>query len=148
MIYLSKSMDCSDGALIPHFKMVFWDQQRWPNFEPSELACPCCGQFFYWPKFFDKLQAVRTNVNRPIKINSAHRCWHHNAKVGGAPRSQHKTLATDLSLKNHDRHDLAAACRAAGFHGFGFYNTFLHVDLGRRRFWYGNKIAKEKWNND
>mgnify|MGYP003667875523 CR=1 FL=1 len=31
---------------------------------------------------------------------------------------------------------------AVGFKGFGYYQTFLHVDLGRPRFW----GQKELWN--
>lgn len=130
--------------LYTHWSHAPWDADRWSNFQPSELACPHCGEFYYWPEFFDALQWAREQVGRPFNLNSAHRCRRHNAHVHGAPLSEHKRLAVDISLRGHDRRHLASVCRAAGFQGFGYYNTFLHVDLGRRRFWYG-KGAKSSW---
>jgi len=127
-----------------HYSHVAWDKARWPNFEAHEFACNHCGQLYYWPDFFDRIQWVRTNLGLPINFNSAHRCDLHNVRVGGAPLSQHKKLAVDIDLEGHDRRELAAYCKAAGFTGFGYYNTFLHVDLGRTRFWYG-KGAKASW---
>jgi len=72
-------------------------------------------------------------------------CALHNARVGGAPLSQHLRLAADISLRGHNRFDLRAACQQAGFTGFGYYTTFLHVDLGRSRHWYGNQNARKLW---
>jgi len=37
------------------------------------------------------------------------------------------------------------AARAAAFTGFGYYNTFIHLDMGRPRFWYGSEKAKREW---
>lgn len=93
----------------------------------------------------DALQAVRDMIGAPIRLNSGHRCAIHNAHVGGAPLSQHKLLAFDISLQGHDPPALRAACGRAGFKGFGFYATFLHVDMGPRRQWYGNQHASEVW---
>lgn len=118
---------------------------RWPNFYPLEMACRHCGEQYDWPEFMDRLQAARTTVRRSFIITSAHRCALHNARVGGAPLSQHLRLAVDISLKGHDRQRLLTACQSAGFRGFGFYSTFLHIDLGRTRQWYGNKRARHLW---
>jgi len=65
--------------------------------------------------------------------------------VGGAPFSQHLKLAADISTLGHDRRKLLRACRNAGFTGFGFYNTFLHIDLGRPRNWWSGEKAKQLW---
>ena len=120
-----------------HWSQAPWDNKKWPNFGPWEFASPDNGQLYWWPEFFDKLQRARISVGKPFKINSAHRSYRYNLSVGGAIRSQHKTLAIDISLKGHNRLHVLAACKLVGFTGIGYYNTFLHVDLGRERFWYG-----------
>ena len=117
---------------------------RWPNFTPSEFGCRHCGEIYFWPEFFDRIEFVRSSLGRPIKILSGHRCSLHNARVGGAPLS-HLTLATDISALGHNREILLQACRVAGFSGFGFYHTFLHIDLGPSRQWWSSEKAKQIW---
>lgn len=117
----------------------------WPHFSQAEIACRHCGEGYDWPEFMDRLEGARMRAGRPFRLTSAHRCSLHNARIGGAPLSQHLKLAVDISLAGHDRHSLLLACRAAGFRGFGFYTTFLHIDLGRARDWYGNKQARTLW---
>jgi uncharacterized protein YcbK (DUF882 family) len=109
------------------------------------MSCRHCGEHYYWPEFMQKLQAARTLVDRPFHILSAHRCSLHNARIGGAPLSEHLRLAADISLQGHDKQALLGATRRAGFKGFGFYNTFLHIDLGRPRHWFGGQKAKDLW---
>ena len=118
---------------------------RWPNFSASEFACRHCGETYYWSEFFDKIQAVRLELGVPIVILSGHRCSLHNARVGGAPFSQHLKLAADIAVLDHDRSNLLKACKRAGFTGFGFYHTFLHIDLGRPRHWWSDEKAKQLW---
>lgn len=129
-----------------HYSLVPSETWRWPNFSPLEIACPCCGEVFLDVDAMDKLQRTREIMGKPLRINSAHRCPIHNARVGGAPLSQHKKIAFDISTHGHDRQKLYKACVDAGFTTFGFYTTFLHVDtrLGRR--WYSSERAKELWN--
>jgi hypothetical protein len=117
----------------------------WPNFSRGEMACPHCGEDYYWPEFMHRLQAARSDHGRPFHINSAHRCSLYNARIGGAPLSQHLRLAADISLRAHEPDALYRACLAAGFRGFGFYQTFLHVDLGRSRRWFGGRYARSLW---
>jgi len=93
----------------------------------------------------DRLQAARDEVGRPFQILSAHRCAWHNARVGGAPLSQHLKLAVDIRASGHNRQALFKACRDAGFTGFGFYSTFLHIDLGRRRQWWSSQTVRDLW---
>lgn len=122
-----------------------WDDQRWPNFTRAELSCRHCGEHYHAPHFFDALQNLRHDLGRPLHILSAHRCALHNAAVGGAPLSQHLRMAVDISLNGHKRRDIVLAARAAGFRGFGYYFTFLHLDMGRQRHWYGSRKAKGLW---
>ncbi len=121
------------------------DRDSWPNFSQAEMACRHCGEVYYWPEFMRRLQKARRLAAKPFHIHSAHRCALHNARIGGAPLSQHLKLAADIGLSGHNPRILYQACRTAGFTGFGFYQTFLHIDLGPRRSWYGNKKAKQLW---
>ena len=121
-----------------------WTNAR-ANFSSAEMACSHCGERYIWPEFMDKLQALRDLVGKPLKVLSAHRCSLHNARVGGAPFSQHLRLAVDIDLRGHDRLDVLAKARIVGFTGFGFYTNFLHLDLGRARHWFGSNYARKFW---
>lgn len=125
---------------------------RWPNFSfegDPYLACPHCGEFYLNYQTMDCIQRTRYIVGSPLKINSGHRCWFYNAlpRIGGAPNSQHKLIALDVSVINHDRFELLLACRKGGFTSFGLYRTFIHADIRPGRSWYG-KGAKELWTGD
>lgn len=133
------------GVIYSHYNLAPWDKERWPNFTAKELSCPCCGEYYHHGPTLDAIQFVRNDIGKPVFINSGHRCWRHNAEVGGAPLSQHKKIALDLSTKNHDKHELKKACVKAGFKGFGHYMTFLHVDMGRKRWWVSSKGAAKLW---
>lgn len=129
-----------------------WDASRWPNFSARELACPCCGELCVVPRALDAIQALRRAMAAPLTINSGHRCALHNARVGGAPLSQHKTLAFDVALAGHDPMALEKAARAAGFAGFGYGRTFLHLDMRPRApwrtqpaFWFYGPASIAKW---
>ncbi|WP_332772924.1 D-Ala-D-Ala carboxypeptidase family metallohydrolase [Phenylobacterium sp.] len=121
---------------------------RWPHFTARELACKCgrwCeGSYVHQPAFLDNLEVLRQAIGRALKINSGHRCPLHNANVGGAPLSQHKAIAADISLRGHDPVQLARYAAGVGFTGLGFGRTFLHVDMrfARAAFHYpGGKAA-------
>ena len=123
---------------------------RWPHFSISELACHCVERFCqaqYWhdPAFLDALEALREEVGRPLIITSGHRCNQWNAMVGGAPLSQHKTLAVDIVLAGHDRHVLRQAASRHGFTGQGLARSFLHLDRRRKpAIWYYGR-SKKAW---
>jgi uncharacterized protein YcbK (DUF882 family) len=121
---------------------------RWQSFRPVEMGCRHCAETYYWPEFMDGLQAARDQIGRPFHILSAHRCSLHNARVGGAPLSQHLRLAVDISLHGHDPGVLYEALRQAGFTGFGFYTTFIHADMGPKRQWFGTHKARTQWQQD
>lgn len=108
----------------------------WPySFKREEVACRCCGELVEDEDALQALDRLHDMLPR-IKINCGYRCPIHNAKVGGAPLSQHKLgKAFDLSLRGpYSREEVVAAAQAAGFKGFGHYKTFVHVDMSRRSF--------------
>ena len=114
------------------------------NFLWIELQCKCgCGIRNISPRALRKLQLMREIVGKPFTINCACRCPLHNARVGGAPRSQHRCTvniqctAFDISLTGHDKQTMIKAAEKAGFGGIGInYRTFIHVDdRGYRARW-------------
>lgn len=128
----------------------------WPNFTKSELSCKGSGEYYHDPEFLTRLELLRIlNGNKPLVINSAHRSRLHNIRVGGAPFSQHKKMAVDISLKGHDPVKLYKAARSAGFLGLGLAGTFIHLDLRREiegfqpkrklTHWYYSKQGEKKW---
>jgi zinc D-Ala-D-Ala carboxypeptidase len=123
-----------------------WNAGRWPHFSLAEIACRCCGELAIWPEALDALERLRRAMAAPLVINSGHRCALHNARVGGAPLSLHKKLAFDVALGAHDPARLFRLARAAGFRGFGFGQTFLHLDTRANpaRWFYGHR-SKLKW---
>ena len=130
--------------LYEHYSLAPWIEARWPNFSPRELACPRDGEFWYSPYDFDCIQRLRTLLNRPVYLNSAHRSRFHNRLVGGATNSEHLRIAFDIHVGSHDRSRLLQLAREAGFTSFGFYQTFLHCDTRLNRRWI-TKRGKIAW---
>ena len=94
----------------------------------------------------DLLQAVRNDLRLPMRVLSGHRCALHNARVGGAPRSQHLGIAFDIWLDPRiDPAELLGIAREHYFTGFGFYEDFLHMDLGPARTWPQYDERPVKW---
>jgi uncharacterized protein YcbK (DUF882 family) len=136
-----------DG-IYDHFSLAPWQEARWPNFRPAEMSCPHCGEYYHFERLFDAIQWVRSHLNRPIHINSSHRCPFYNAsrRIGGAALSEHKMrVALDIGLRGHDPAKLYGALQEAGFSTFGFYGNFIHVDAREGRRWF-SKTGRETWN--
>jgi len=121
-------------------------QWRWKYFTRDELACKGSNEFLINEDALDKLEKMRVIMGAPLKINSAYRSPSHNKKVGGKPNSMHvQGRAFDVALAGHDPVKLYSAAIKAGFTGFGFYRTFLHVDTGAKRSW--GSYAKQYQSN-
>ena len=90
------------------------------------------------------LQALRTEIGKKFKINSAYRCPEQNTGVGGARNSQHiKGTAVDIAVNNwspSDRLTLIHVALQIGFTGIGVYKNFIHLDTRKIRpsFWRGD----------
>lgn len=122
-----------------HWESVNMASWTWENFEPYELRSRGNGVVKLHIPTMNALQATRKLFGQPLVINSAYRDPAYNAKIGGAPRSQHKEgRAFDISARNMDattRRQLVETAVKCGFTGFGGYNTFLHIDTGPARHW-------------
>ncbi|MFC3231259.1 D-Ala-D-Ala carboxypeptidase family metallohydrolase [Marinibaculum pumilum] len=125
-----------------------------PHFRWDELRCRGCdgsclhsrdGKPLANPTeaSLDKLEALRNAVGIPLHLNSASRCPLHNARVGGAPLSQHRATAVrqstayDILIRGIDKWQLIRAAEDVGFGGIGTgYRSFVHVDdRGHRARW-------------
>ena len=121
-----------------HWKQVPRTFSRWPwkHFQPVEVACKGTGKLTVEPRLLDYLDLLRSRFDSPLTVLSAYRSPYHNAKVGGAPFSSHlKAVAVDLSIVGRDKRLMEQLAKETGFTGFGYYRTFLHIDLGRPRSW-------------
>ena len=130
-------------------EITSWPRDRWPSFSPRELACRCgrycSGAYWHDPIFLDGLQQMR-NALGPLHLTSGHRCGLHNAAVGGAPLSMHKSIAADISLSGHDRFAVRGAAIAAGFTGLGYASGFLHVDRRKQPAqWFYGPNSRAVW---
>ena len=122
--------------LYDHYQEASYEWIWGPYFKPSEIACKGTDSLLVNPRALDVLVRARILADKPFRITSAFRSPVFNAKIGGAPKSAHKdAIAFDISLQGHDKEDLLAQCKAAGFTSYGKYKTFLHVDTRKGRFW-------------
>ena len=128
--------------LYDHFNDIPRNFENWPvkYFKPEEIACRGTGQIFVNKEALDKIDMLRSRMNKPMRINSSFRSALHNAKIGGAPFSAHSVRggasAFDISLNGFDKSELINCSKGVGFTGFGInYKTFLHIDCGRARSW-------------
>jgi len=120
------------------------DWRLYKDFSRSEFECHCgCGEADMNPELLDRLQEIRTFINRPINILSGFRCKFHNNEVGGDTRSAHLAGdAADIQVYGSThRHLLLKALIDAGFNRIGIYKTFIHADVSVENpqdvIWYG-----------
>ena len=124
--------------LYKHYEDIPKEAWHWKHFKPSEVASKGDHSLLVVPQALDCLEQLRLAMGRPLVILSAYRDPLHNARVGGAPLSQHKFgRAFDIRLGDIDRDELINKARACGFNGIGSYKTFVHVDIGPSRMWKG-----------
>lgn len=102
-------------------------------FKRKEFDCNCgCGFNAVDAELLKVLEDVRTHFGAPVTINSACRCPEYNAKVGGAPGSQHKLgKACDIVAKGIPTNVVADYLedRYPNTYGVGRYSTFTHIDV-------------------
>lgn len=117
------------------------------HFQPKEFASKD-GRKSPYPLvvqqgLYDLLELIREEFGKPIYVNSGYRSPQHNAKVGGAKGSYHvKGMAADIRPRQGQNFEselgrLKNICNRLCDGGVGFYNTFVHVDIGPNRRWNG-----------
>lgn len=101
------------------------------NFKLVEFECNCGMKHVRLDsKLLILLQRLRDRLGKPIIITSAYRCPSHNAKVGGASKSQHLYgTAVDIKVRGISPKEVAKVAQTLGFTGIGTYRTFTHIDV-------------------
>lgn len=80
-------------------------------------------------------------IDGHLILNSGFRSQQYNTKVGGAKQSQHlQGNACDLtwpgfSPRSEKLLKFVQLARKEGFRGIGYYNSFIHLDIGPERSW-------------
>lgn len=70
----------------------------------------------------------------PVTVTSGHRSDQHNAQVGGAPASFHRSIpgrrgaAADVTCARGDPRDWYRFLERLGPGGLGLYSSWVHVD--------------------
>lgn len=81
-------------------------------------------------KFMERLQTARTLADVPFVINSAYRSVEYELSKKRTGKSMH-TLGRAVDIRCVDsgtRFRIISSLFAAGFHGIGVDNQFIHVD--------------------
>ena len=128
--------------LFEHFNDIPLNNWPYRYFKPHEIACKGTGQLFVNAKALAALDNLRSLLGHSIQLSSAYRSPSHNAKMG-APLSAHSLRALqgaasafDVRLQGRDKEVIRKVAEQCGFKGFGMnYQTFVHIDMGRRRQW-------------
>lgn len=108
-------------------------------FQPHEFQCQCykCGLGFddMDEDFLEMLGMARLYAKYPFRLTSAVRCEEHNRNVRGREDSAHlKGAAVDISTpSSHARQRVLYGLIKAGFHRFGIYEKYIHVDNDRSK---------------
>ncbi len=110
------------------------------NFCEYDFICRCgkCSHSVPYPsivseKLMIALQQARNKLNAPIFITSGRRCKKHNKEVGGNENSYHLTgLAADV--RADDMIKLFKALKSVpAFSYIEPHDSYIHVDIGRKR---------------
>jgi len=105
------------------------------NFSANELRCKCKQCKNEQPnkiniEALEKLQELRFILDKPISLSSAYRCKNHSAEIKKPKAGTHNQgIAFDITVPyGAERMEIIAVAVMLGFKGFGFANTFLHID--------------------
>jgi hypothetical protein len=98
-----------------------------------EIKCHCgCGVGLAHADLLSAWEALRSELERPIRIVSAFRCEDYNARIGGSKTSNHMTgKAFDVVIEMEDVYsdEMFMIYLKAGFGGIGRGNGILHLDV-------------------
>ena len=113
-----------------------------PNFSTDEMQCQCgCGANDMDDEFMRMLQALRKDMQGPLRVSSGFRCEDHNQSVSTTGRNCPHTLAkaTDILISGERAMVLFEKARHIGFSGIGLSqkgnraSRFVHLDTLPRK---------------
>lgn len=118
--------------MIVGFISVDGNKKITEHFKLKEFACKNTEAIIISEKLCDILEAIRAHFEKPVIITSGYRTPEHNAKIGGAVKSQHMLgLAADIKIQGVKPADIASYARTLmpTYGGIGIYSTFTHIDV-------------------
>jgi len=109
------------------------DFSKYPNFKADEFKCSHCGANEMQPDFMAKLQALRIEYGKPMRVTSGYRCAKHPVEAKKAAPGAHASgCACDIGVDGADAHRLLGLALKAGFTGIGVQQKgtgrFIHLD--------------------
>lgn len=135
-------------------------QSKYFNINEFKCKCGTCEMPANMPpqSLIDILESIREHFNKPLIINSGHRCATHNKKIGGATKSRHiigdavdfiiKDVPTKQVMKYViEKYDSEPYGIAVMINANNEYKGFVHLDVrGYRARWAYNKLGSEFMN--
>ena len=107
-----------------------------PHFRETEFSCNHCNLYgdLISRELIEVLEKVRAHFGHPVIVNSGVRCDTHNANVGGATNSRHRTGyadAADIVVKDVPAYTVHKWLIDAypDRYGIGAYPSFTHIDV-------------------
>lgn len=109
------------------------DWSRWPNFSPEEFRCKHTGKLHMHAGFMDRLQRLRSEYGKPMRITSGYRAPEHPIEAAKAKPGAHSTgRACDIGVQGADAVELLRIALQLGFTGIGVQQKgtarFIHLD--------------------
>ena len=122
-----------------NFTTDSWPKSRWPNFSFKEIACQETGECEMNKDTMDRLQELRIEYGRGLRISSGFRSPRHSIEAKkkdpeGNPRpGAHATgRAIDIAIRGEDAYMVLSLATSLGFTGIGVSqkgdSRFLHLD--------------------
>lgn len=118
------------------------DWKNYPNFSPKELRCKETGELAMDQAFMERLQALRTELGKPMLITSGFRSAKHSAERRKAKPGAHaQGKAVDIAVMGEEALELVRLALSFGFTGIGISQKaggarFVHLDtLPRKAIW-------------
>lgn len=110
------------------------DWGKYPNFKADEFKCSHCGAEGIKEPLVAKLQAMRTEYGKPMRITSGYRCPKHPAEIlKSTPGAHSMGLAADIGVEGAEAHRILTLACKHGFTGIGVQQKgtgrFIHVDI-------------------
>ena len=101
------------------------------NFYRDEFACKCgCGEDRIDMKLVIKLQKVRDEFGRSLKVTSGCRCPAHNKRIKGSRFSAHTfNVAADIYCADSSARWVLLKLLQNEFKRIGVYTEWFHVDI-------------------
>lgn len=118
-------------------KVTDWSQFKF--FTEKEMSCKQTGECEMDSDFMIRLEAVREEFGKPMRITSAYRSVLHSEERNKAKPGTHAHgIAVDVALMGADAYELVAIALRHGFTGIGVSQRegkgrYIHLDTGSRK---------------